>query len=83
MAAFDPADPRNLAAEQRLDELAAIPAMSVRRLLALRQTPATPRRTPALGSPLWNPPRIDLMRVRGSHGHMPRAAGRTRDSGGS
>ena len=38
---FDPTDPRNLTPEQRFDELAAILATGVRRVLALRVSPAT------------------------------------------
>ena len=38
---FDPTDPRHLSPEQRLDELAAILATGVRRVLALRVSPAT------------------------------------------
>ena len=38
---FDPTDPRNLTPEQRIDELAAILATGVRRVLALRVSPAT------------------------------------------
>ena len=46
MAVFDPAHPRHLTPEQRLDELAALLATGVRRLLALHQTPATAPETP-------------------------------------
>ena len=45
---LDPTDPRNLTPEQRLDELAAILATGVRRVLALRISPTT--------SPLPPPP---------------------------
>jgi hypothetical protein len=45
---FDPTDPRNLTPEQRLDELAAVLATGVRRLMALRVIPTT--------SPLIPPP---------------------------
>ena len=38
---FDPTDPRNLTPEQRLDELAAILATGVCRVLALRVSPLT------------------------------------------
>jgi hypothetical protein len=38
---FDPTDPRNLTPDQRLDELAAILATGVGRVLALRVTPHT------------------------------------------
>ena len=43
---FDPTAPRNLTPEQRLDELAAILATGVRRVLALRVSPATPPPSP-------------------------------------
>jgi hypothetical protein len=42
MAVFDPTDPRHLTPEQRLDELTAILAAGVRRLLAVRQTAVAP-----------------------------------------
>ena len=45
---FDPTDPRHLSPEQRLDELTAILATGVRRVLALRVTPAT---SPTLAQP--------------------------------
>ena len=38
---FDPTDPRNLTPEQRLDELSAIMATGVTRVLALRVSRAT------------------------------------------
>ena len=38
---FDPTDPRNLTPEQRLDELSAIMATGVTRVLALRVSPAS------------------------------------------
>ena len=47
---FDPTDPHHLTPEQRLDEVAAILATGVRRVLALRVSPAT---SPA---PLQIPP---------------------------
>ena len=46
-ASYDPTDPRHLTPEQRLDELAAILAKGVRRLLALcAANPATPAPPP-------------------------------------
>ena len=36
---FDPTDPANLSPEQRLDELTALLALGVRRVLALRPPP--------------------------------------------
>ena len=45
---FDPTDPRNLTQQQRQDELAAVLATGVRRVLALRVSPATSPPSPPL-----------------------------------
>jgi hypothetical protein len=50
---FDPTDPRHLTPDQSLDELAAILATGVRRMLALRVSPAT---SPTLPPPGQIPP---------------------------
>ena len=48
---FDPADPRHLTPEQRADELTAVLAAGVRRLLALRAD-CVPSPPPPTGPPL-------------------------------
>jgi hypothetical protein len=44
---FDPADPRHLTREQRLDEVAAILATGVRRWLSIRAAATAPVAAPA------------------------------------
>jgi len=62
---FDPTDPRNLSPEQRLDELAAILAIGVRRVLSLRGSPAT---SPPLPPPEQIPPESCQIRLEVSPG---------------
>ena len=50
-ALFDPTDPRHLTPEQRLDELTAVLAIGVRRVLALHVNPVKPAQSGATPPP--------------------------------